>query len=80
MLIDANEKYLVQLPIQGCVSLCREEATRVQADIECHFDITELLAIVLLTNEYNSLPCKKQKMSVINNPHWIIPTMQPSPM
>lgn len=77
------------------------KAKRVQADIECHFDITlfsftELLAIVLLTNEYNSLPLNlnthmmtlelrvkeesrlpynEQKMSVIDNPRWIIPTV-----
>jgi hypothetical protein len=102
-LIDNRiKKYLVQLQMQGCVSLCREEATSVQADIEYHFDITlfsttELLAIVLLTNAYNSLPlnlnstrimplelqvkeesrlsCNKQKMSVINNPRWIISTV-----
>ncbi|KAG2745599.1 hypothetical protein P692DRAFT_201068112 [Suillus brevipes Sb2] len=75
MLIDANKKYLVQLPIQGCVSLCREEVTRVQADIECHFNITELLAIVLLTNEYNSLPLNVNTHTGITSQRRVSPAM-----
>jgi hypothetical protein len=38
------------------------------------------MTLELPVKEESRLPRNKQKMSVINNPRWIIPTVQPSPM
>jgi hypothetical protein len=102
MIIDANKKNLVQnYQYKDVFPFAWKRPQESKRTSNVISTSRELIPIVLLTNEYNSLnlnlnthimtlelqvkeesrlPCNKQKMSVINNPRWIIPTVQPSPM